>query len=87
MVLFPISDEEPALQPAALERLARLGITNVALLRDGSTVGLVLEGWAFDPKRACEAARAVAGSSEGVRTLRPLMQMAVSSAATEGGKA
>jgi len=87
VVLFPASDELPALQPAALEELARLGVTNVALLRDRTTVGLVLEGWAFDPRHAREAARAVAGSSEGVRTLRPLMQMAVSTASTEGGEA
>jgi hypothetical protein len=85
VVLFPISDEAPALQPAALEKLVQLGVTNVSLLRDRTTVGLVLEGWAFDPKRARDAARAVAGASEGVRTLRPLMQMAVASASTEGG--
>lgn len=34
---------------------------------------------------ARDAARAVAGASAGVRTLRPLMQMAVASASTEGG--
>jgi len=44
VILFPVSDEEPRLQPAALEKLARLGITSVALLRDTSVAGLVLEG-------------------------------------------
>jgi hypothetical protein len=85
VVLFPVSDGEPALQPAALERLAHLGVTSVSLLRDESTVGLVLEGWAFDPARACEAACAVAGACDDVRTLHPLMQMAVSAAPFEGG--
>jgi hypothetical protein len=42
----------------------------------------VLEGWAFDPARASEAAFAVAGTNNDVRTLQPLMQMAVSASPT-----
>ena len=80
VVLFPVSDEEPALQPAALEALARLGVNSISLLRDQRTAGLVLEGWAFDPARASEAVRAAVGARQGVRTLEPLMQMAVSGA-------
>lgn len=83
VILFPVSDEEPRLQPAALEKLARLGITSVALLRDTTVAGLVLEGWAFDPRDAPEAARAVAGAHEDVRTLEPLAEMAVSAAASK----
>lgn len=86
VVLFPLSDETPTLRPAALERLAGLGVTNVSLLRDGSTAGLVLEGWAFDSRHATEAACAIAGACEGVRTLEPIMQMAVSTASIEGGE-
>lgn len=86
VVLFPVSDEQPALRPAALDELARLGVNNLAILRDGSTVGLVLEGWALDPERASDAARAVAGARDGVRTLRPLVQMAVSATPFEGGQ-
>ena len=82
-VLFPISDEEPRLEPSALEELAKLGITSVSLLRDSSIAGLVLEGWAFDARDVERAARAVAGTSDGVQTLRPLVQMSVS-AATRG---
>jgi hypothetical protein len=78
LVRFPVSDEEPALQPAALAMLARLGFTSVSLLRDEQTTGLVLEGWALDPARAGEAARAAAGAREGIRMLQPLMQMAIS---------
>lgn len=80
VVLFPVSDEEPALQPASLEALARLGVTSISLLRDQRTAGLVLEGWAFDLARASEAVRAAVGARHGVRTLEPLMQMAVSAA-------
>ncbi|TMM27933.1 MAG: hypothetical protein E6F93_13310 [Actinobacteria bacterium] len=84
VVLFPASDEEPTLRPGALEELARLGVTNVALLRDGSTAGLVLEGWAFAAEAAQQAAWAVAGACDDVRTLHPLAQMAVSAVAKGG---
>jgi hypothetical protein len=85
VVLFPVSDEEPRLRPAALDELARLGVTSVAVLRDTSVAGLVLEGWAFDPRDAQRAARAVAGVREDVRTLQPLVQMAISPAAVRSG--
>ena len=50
VVLFAVSDGEPKVDPAGLEELAKLGVTSVALLRDSSTAGVVLEGWAFDPR-------------------------------------
>jgi hypothetical protein len=81
VVLFSVSDDEPSVQPAALEELGRLGITSIALLRDASVAGLVLEGWAFDRRDAARAAHAVAGVREGMRMLQPLAHMAVSSAA------
>ena len=84
-VLFPILDSEPKLEALALEELASLGITSVALLRDSSIAGLVLEGWAFDARDVERAARAVAGTCDGVRTLRPIAQMSVSTAAARGG--
>jgi hypothetical protein len=87
-VLFRISGEEPKLEASVLEELASLGITSVALLRDSCIAGLVLEGWAFDVCDVCDvdrAARAVAGTSDGVQTLRPLVQMSVSGADARGG--
>jgi hypothetical protein len=86
VVLFPVSDAEPTLEPAGLEELAKLGITSIALLRDGSIAGLVLEGWAFSPRDTHRAVRAVAGRCVGVRTLQPLVQMGVSPAAGVGGE-
>jgi hypothetical protein len=80
LVLFPVSEEEPALQPAALAALARLGVTSVSLLRDEQTAGLLLEGWALDSARAGDAARAVAGARVGFRLLQPLAQLAVAPA-------
>lgn len=86
VVLFPVSEETLALRASALETLAGLGVTSVALLRDRTTAGLVLEGWAFDPDRAHEAASAALGAGEGVRTLLPLMQMAVANEPIQGGR-
>jgi hypothetical protein len=81
VVLFRIADAEPTLETPGLEELARLGVTNVALVRDTRIAGLVLEGWAFDARDVERATRAVAGISDGVQTLRPLVQMSVSAAA------
>ena len=86
LLLFPVSDEEPALQPAALATFARLGVTSVSLLRDEQTAGLVLEGWALDPTRVGEAARTAAGARKGIRTLQPLVQLAVSSGCCAGDR-
>jgi hypothetical protein len=84
VLLFPISDAEPTLEPAGLEELAKLGVTSIALLRDQSLAGVVLEGWAFSPRDTARAVRAVAGASAGVRTLQPLVHMGVSAAAVGG---
>ena len=81
VVLFPVSADDPRLYPTALEELARLGVTSVALLRDDSLAGLVLEGWTFDTDDASRAAHAVAGARKCVRMLQPLAHMGVSPAA------
>jgi hypothetical protein len=80
VILFPVADAEPTLEPSGLEELARLGVTNVALVRDTRIAGLVLEGWAFDVRDAHRAAGAVAVAHEDVRTLKPLAQMSVTAA-------
>jgi hypothetical protein len=85
VALFPVQGDEPVLESAGLKELAELGVTHAALFRDASVAGLVLEGWAFDARDAQRAVRAVTGTGEGVRTLQPLVQMAVSSAAGFGG--
>jgi hypothetical protein len=81
MMLFPVSGEGPRLEPATLEALARLGVTSVALLRDSSVAGLVLEGWTFDPLDAPRAAHALKGTREPIRTLQPLVHLAIPTAA------
>ena len=74
---------EVSLGPESLHRLAELGVTNIALVRDEQTTGFVLEGWAFDPRRSTDAAvTTLVGDAHGARTLHPLTQMAVSPSAT-----
>lgn len=90
LVVLLLSDppEGMSLGPHAMATLAGLGVTSAALVRDTDTVGLVLEGWAFDEAGAELAAAAVAGPGTPHRTLRPLAQMAVTTAArTQGVKA
>lgn len=77
VVLFPVADAQPTLEASGLEDLAKLGVTSVALLRDSSVAGVVLEGWAFNSRDSHRAVHAVAGGREGVRTLQPLVQMSV----------
>jgi hypothetical protein len=73
---------EVSLGPRSLSVLASLGVTSVALVAHEDTVGLVLDGWAFDPERALEAGAAV--GAESATVLRSLVQMAVSTATIEG---
>ena len=69
-----------------VDELARLGVTSVAVVRDSDTVGVVLEGWLFDPARSAgAAARAIAATAR-ARVLHPLLQMAVTTAQSEGGR-
>jgi hypothetical protein len=81
VVLLPASRSEPSLEPATVSELAQLGITSLALLRDDRLLGLVVEGWAFDPGRSgSEVARVLAGRTGDARTLYPLLEMVVSTA-------
>ncbi len=84
VVLLGESDGEFCVRPEQVIELARLGVTNLALVRDDQTVGIVLEGWLFDPIRSAGAATAALDS--GGRTLHPVMHMAVTAAAREGGR-
>ncbi len=83
MLVADIGAGEPVLGPSVADRLGDLGITRIALLRDASSIAVVLEGWAFDPARADEAMRAVfpVGSSS-LRTLHEVEQVGVSTAQT-----
>lgn len=81
MLVADISAGEPVLGPSVAERLGDLGITRIALLRDASSIAVVLEGWAFDPSRTDEAISAVfpVGSTS-LRTLHEVQQVGVPAA-------
>lgn len=79
MLVLLVPEDGVSLGPAAVRRLADLGVTTLAVVRDERTVGLVLQGWAFDPtSSAALAADAVASRGRAVRALHPVMQTAVS---------
>lgn len=86
VVLLDEANGEFCLRREFVDKLARLGVTSVALVRDEGTVGIVLEGWLFDPARSAGAAAEALGAASGVRTLHPLLHLAVSTAAHEGGR-
>lgn len=85
VVLFETDEPEASLDASTLGELSELGVTNLALVRDERTVGIVLEGWAFDPAISAGAAlSALAGDGRGVRALYPVGEMAVSAAQRKG---
>lgn len=78
---------QPDVGPTAARRLAALGITRISLLADPSGIGVVLEGWAFDPAHITEAVRAIypdgRDDRSGIRVFHLIQQVAVMPAATE----
>jgi hypothetical protein len=86
VVLLDDANGEFSLCQGPVASLARLGITNVALVRDIRTVGIVLEGWLFDPVRSAGAVAEAVGARSDARVLQPVLHLAVSSAANEGGR-
>jgi hypothetical protein len=85
VLLVDVSDAELCLRQELLAQLARLGVTRVEVVRDEQTLGIVLEGWMFDPESSAEAAAAAVGTTPAVRTLRPVVHLTVAAAAAEGG--
>lgn len=75
-ILFPAGGTVP-LDTGRTARLARLGVTSVALLGDDGSTCLIVDGWSFDVARSsAELVRAFAGMG-GIRILRPHVQMAL----------
>jgi hypothetical protein len=85
VVLLDGADGEFCLRQELVTELARLGVTRVELVRDERTVGIVVEGWLFDPEQSAAAAAKAVGAVPPTRTLRPVMHVAVSGAAARGG--
>ncbi len=70
---------------AQASQLAALGVTSLALMRDDESVGVVLDGWAFDPARSARAAAAVLGAEPQCRILLSVLEIGVSNAIAIGG--
>ena len=79
VVLVDAGPGVAALEPAAAERLAALGVTGLSILHDDVGLGFVLEGWGFDPANAGDEAAALVGGDRPVRLLHPLLESRVSS--------
>lgn len=78
LLVLDVADESFALGPQAGRELARLGVTRVAVMQDGATVGVLLEGWAFDStstSRAIDALDALGGRP---KVLLPVLDVSVS---------
>ena len=73
---------QPVVGPAVAAQLAALGITRVSLLADPTEIGVVLEGWAFDPARIDAVVRAVFPDvGAAIRVFREVEHVAVSAGA------
>ncbi len=72
--------DELCLREELVAKLARLGVTDVAIVRDDRTVGIVLEGWLFDPARDAHDVAEAIGAGTRPRALHPVMHLAVSAA-------
>jgi hypothetical protein len=86
VVLLDEANGEFCLRREFVDKLAQLGVTSVAVVRDEATVGIVLEGWLFDPARSTGAVAEAFGTASGVRMLHPVLHLAVSTAAHQGGR-
>jgi hypothetical protein len=85
VLLIPADQDDLSLGAKNVEALARLGVTSVSLARDEQTAAVILEGWAFDPASHGAALAALGASRKTARALQPVVEMAVSTAATQPG--
>ncbi|HET7676425.1 MAG TPA: hypothetical protein VFK38_01080 [Candidatus Limnocylindrales bacterium] len=83
MVVLLLEGADPGLTLGSdtAERLARLGVTNVVLVRDDRGTGVVLEGWAFDPASAGDAVAEAIAPGGHIRLLEAVLQVAIAPAA------
>ena len=84
LMLWP-ADADLRIGSIQASQLAALGVTSLALLRDDESVGVVLDGWAFDPVQSARAAAAALGSESECRVLLPALEVDVASATLTGG--
>ncbi len=76
MILI-LTDQLGGLDTEKLARLGSLGVTNVTLLEEASTAGVLIQGWAFGRTSAREAVDILTSGAADVRVLEPVMQVSV----------
>jgi hypothetical protein len=84
LILWP-ANAAVRIGSAEASQLASLGVSTIALLRDTESVGIVLDGWAFDPVRSARAAAAALGSESECRVLLPALEVDVANTTLTGG--
>ena len=85
LVLFETAAPDVTVDPAAIDALAAIGVTHLTLVRDGRSVGVVLEGWAMEPATCTDAAlAALAGHNGSARVLAPVGELAFSTTQQKG---
>jgi hypothetical protein len=76
LVLMLPAGADARLHPQVMTDLARLGVTSLAIVRDDRSIGVVVEGWGFDPTASADGVlSAICGRNRRARTLRPVMEM------------
>ena len=80
VVLLDHATGEFCLRQHAAGTLAELGVTSIAVVGNDTTVGIILEGWLFDPARSAGAAAAAVGAPPGAPVLHPILHAAVAAA-------
>ena len=84
VLLVDAAERDFSVRPELVSKLAGLGVTRLELVRDGRTLGIVLEGWMFDPETSADAAaKAVAGHAA-ARALRPVLHLSLADELAKG---
>jgi hypothetical protein len=77
VVILAQEPEGLSLGSEASARLADLGVTYAAILKDPDGVAVVLEGRRFDPGASASSALHAMGAGSSQRQLEPIAQMSV----------
>ena len=78
LLILDVAEAPFAVGAQAGQELARLGVTRVAVMQDSTTLGVLLEGWAFDTTSTLRAIDALEVSGVNPRVLLPVLDVSVS---------
>ena len=78
LLILDVADAPFSVGAHAGRELARLGVTRVAVMQDGTTLGVLLEGWAFDPACTARAIDVLDAFGGNPRVLLPVLDVSVS---------